>query len=167
MPKPHRFAVTVDLLVFVPSEHGPALLCVQRAHDPYAGCWALPGGFVDEGEDLDEAAVRELYEETGLQLGAEELVQLAAFGEPGRDPRGQTITIAFIALLSEEPLIEAGDDAAKACFWPIEGLLTGHGPITLAFDHEDILRSAIDRLNSLDLEEGDDDDEEEDDEGEA
>jgi 8-oxo-dGTP diphosphatase len=167
MPEPHRFAVTVDLLVFVPSEHGPALLCVQRAYDPYAGCWALPGGFVDEGEDLAEAAARELYEETGLQLGAEELVQFAAFGDPGRDPRGQTITIAFIALLSEQPLIKAGDDAAKACFWPIASLLTGHGPIALAFDHEDILRAAIDRVNSLNLEGGDDDDDEDDEADEA
>ena len=149
MGKPHRYAVTVDVLVFAPSEHGPALLCVERANPPFQGCWALPGGFIDPGEDLPAAAVRELVEETGVELAVDELVQLAAFGAPGRDPRGQTITVAFIALLNEEPQVQAGDDAAKARFWPVEGLLGGHGPITMAFDHQEILHSAIDRLNSL------------------
>ncbi len=153
MGEPHRYAVTVDILVFAPSEHGPALLCVERAYAPFQGCWALPGGFVDPGEDLPDAAVRELLEETGMDLTTDELVQLAAFGTPGRDPRGQTITVAFMALLPEEPEVQAGDDAAKAKFWPVEGLLGGHGPITMAFDHQDILISAIDRLNSLGIDE--------------
>ena len=149
MPPPTRFLVTVDVLVFAPSEHGPALLCIERAHQPFAGCWALPGGFVDEGEDLVEAALRELLEETGLELVQDELIQLAAFGTPGRDPRGQTITVAFIALLSDEPAVRGGDDAAKARFFPVEGLLGGHGPITLAFDHLEILECALERINRL------------------
>ena len=153
MPAPTRFAVTVDLLVFAPSEHGPALLCIERARSPFAGCWALPGGFVDEGEDLAQAAVRELLEETGVELGIDDLIQLAAFGAPGRDPRGQTITVAFICRMSEEPEVSASDDAAKARFWPVEGLIGGHGPITLAFDHLDILECALDRLNSLGVDE--------------
>ena len=153
MPAPDRFAVTVDILVFAPSEHGPALLCIERARPPFAGCWALPGGFVDQGEDLPQAAVRELAEETGVELSGDDLIQLAAFGAPGRDPRGQTITVAFISLLTEEPQVVASDDAAKARFWPVEGLIGGHGPITLAFDHHDILECALDRLNSLGIDE--------------
>jgi 8-oxo-dGTP diphosphatase len=161
MPAPERFAVTVDVLMFAPSEHGPALLCIERAKPPFAGCWALPGGFVDAGEDLPQAAVRELAEETGVAITEDELIQLGAFGAPGRDPRGQTITVAFIALMTEEPVVEAADDAAKARFWPVEGLIGGHGPITLAFDHLDILSSALDRLNSLGVDEIDDEDGEE------
>ena len=157
-----RFPVTVDVLVFAPSENGPALLCVQRAYAPFQGCWALPGGFVDMGEDLPQAAVRELMEETGVGVDSTELIQLGAFGAPGRDPRGQTITVAYIALLSDEPEVRAGDDAARACFWPVEGLLTGHGPITMAFDHDDILAAAIERLNSLELEDVEDEEPDED-----
>ena len=160
MPAPERFAVTVDVLVFAPSEHGPALLCIQRARPPFAGCWALPGGFVDAGEDLSQAALRELAEETGVDLTTDDLMQLGAFGTPGRDPRGQTITVAFIALMTEEPTVEAADDAAKARFWPVEGLLGGHGPIALAFDHLDILSVALDRLDGLGEEEIDDEDDE-------
>ena len=82
MPPPSRFPVTVDVLVFVPSEHGPALLCIERAHQPFAGCWALPGGFVDEGEDLVEAALRELLEEIGLN-SYRTMIQLAALARLG------------------------------------------------------------------------------------
>lgn len=153
MPAPDRFAVSVDTLVFAPSEHGPALLCIERKNPPFAGCWALPGGFVDRGEDLPEAALRELSEETGVALELDEIFQLGAFGSPGRDPRGQTVTVAFIALLSEEPEVNSGDDAAKARFWPIEALMAGSGPITLAFDHLDILEAALERLDLLGIDE--------------
>jgi 8-oxo-dGTP diphosphatase len=142
--------VTVDLLVFAPSEHGPALLCIQRANPPFQSCWAFPGGFLDPDEDLADAAVRELKEETGVEIAPGDLIQLGAFGRPGRDPRGQTITVAFIALLAEMPQAIAGDDATRAIFWPVDGLLTGHTPITLAFDHEEILRCAISRVGDLD-----------------
>src|SRR5215475_13895163 len=89
-----RPAVTVDVVI-VTRERRPRVLLIRRKHDPFADMWAIPGGFVDMDEALDAAAARELREETGVE--AQRLEQLHTFGEPGRDPRGRTITVAYLA----------------------------------------------------------------------
>jgi 8-oxo-dGTP diphosphatase len=107
-----RPAVTCDAVVFTMRADDLAVLLIQRKDDPFRGQWALPGGFVNENESLDRAAARELAEETGL-TGAR-LEQLGAFGDPGRDPRGHTVTVAWVTFLVAEAAITAGDDAAAA-----------------------------------------------------
>jgi 8-oxo-dGTP diphosphatase len=133
-----RPAVTVDLVLF--SQQRPRqVLLVRRRQPPFAGAWALPGGFVQENEPLEVAARRELYEETGLRMG--ELEQLQAFGDPGRDPRGWTISIVFWGVLAAEAVrLRAGDDAAEAAWHPLTRLPA------LAFDHAHILAVARQRL---------------------
>jgi 8-oxo-dGTP diphosphatase len=91
-----------------------AVLLIQRKDEPFRGAWALPGGFVNENESLDRAAARELSEETGLS--GLRLEQLGAFGDPGRDPRGHVVTIAYVTFLVTEPAINAGDDAAAVAW---------------------------------------------------
>jgi 8-oxo-dGTP diphosphatase len=91
-----------------------AVLLIQRKGEPFKGAWALPGGFVNENESLDRAAARELSEETGLS--SLRLEQLGAFGDPGRDPRGHVVTIAYVTFLVTEPAINAGDDAAAVAW---------------------------------------------------
>jgi 8-oxo-dGTP diphosphatase len=135
-----RPAVTVDLVV-VTRERKPRVLLIRRGHDPYAGTWALPGGFVDEDETLETAARRELREETGVAV--EELQQLQTFGDPGRDPRGWTIAVAFLARVAAKGLRpEAADDAAEVGWYRLDRLPP------LAFDHEEILACARQRLAS-------------------
>ena len=130
-----RPALTVDIVLVKPGPNGLELLLIQRGHPPFASRWALPGGFVDENESLEAAACRELAEETGLADVT--LGQLAAFGDPGRDPRGWTVSVVFWALVEGEvPILRAGDDAADACWWPLDDLPQ------LAFDHEEIVASA-------------------------
>lgn len=120
----------------------PEVLLIERGREPFRGLWALPGGFVEIDEDLSEAARRELREETGIEIGdGERLVQLGAFGRPGRDPRGRTISVVYLASVCRsrsEPT--AGDDAARAEWFPLSGLPE------LAFDHADILAEARRRL---------------------
>ncbi len=135
-----RPAVTVDCVIFgwQPMQK-LKLLLIERAHDPHAGCWALPGGFVDMDEDIDTAARRELQEETGVTNVFIE--QLYTFGAPERDPRGRTISVAYYALvnLSEhEPV--ADSDAAQVAWFGLEELPE------LAFDHALIVKTAIARL---------------------
>lgn len=107
-----RPAVTCDSVVFTMRADDLAVLLVQRKEEPFRGHWALPGGFVGENEPLERAAARELAEETGI--GNVKLEQLGAFGEPGRDPRGHTITVAWMTFLVAEAAVTAGDDAAAA-----------------------------------------------------
>src|SRR6476469_544994 len=112
-----RPAVTADIAV-VTREAEPRVLLIRRKGEPFAGAWALPGGVVDPGETLADAARRELREETGVE--GVDLEQLAAFGDPGRDPRGWTITIAFLARVDAaavKPI--AGDDAAALGWHPL------------------------------------------------
>lgn len=127
-----RPALTVDLALLRPGADGLEVLLIRRGRAPFAGCWALPGGFVDEGEPLEAAACRELQEETGVTGVA--LQQLAAFGDPGRDPRGWTVSVVFWGWLPAETLPPcAGDDAAAVGWWPLQALPP------LAFDHDRIL----------------------------
>jgi len=131
-----RPAVTADIAVFKPSLE---VLLIRRKSDPYAGKFALPGGFVEIGESLEAAAARELKEETRLEPTV--LKQFRAFGDPDRDPRGRTITIAFWAFVSDEEAKSAkpGYDAADATWMPVwEALQTN-----LAFDHGVILEKML------------------------
>jgi 8-oxo-dGTP diphosphatase len=124
MPLPDRYFVTVDAVTVAPSaDGGPSVLLIRRAHDPFAGSWALPGGFVDSDEDLEQAARRELAEETGVV--AHSMRQIGAFGDPGRDPRGRSISIAFLAVLDAMSSAQAGDDAAEARWFPIDRVPEG------------------------------------------
>jgi 8-oxo-dGTP diphosphatase len=133
--------VTVDVVIFALRESELQVLLIQRGVPPFEGGWALPGGFVLEGESLEEAARRELSEETGVRDVY--LEQLYTFGDPDRDPRGRVVTVAYYALLTTEtaPLV-AGTDAGAAQWMPARE----HPP--LAFDHEDILRYALERLTN-------------------
>ena len=116
-----RPSVTADILIF--SQKGSdgdrlRLLLIKRKHDPYEGCFALPGGFVNPDETVDQAAKRELEEETGL--GGIEPAQLRLFSTPGRDPRGWVITQVFIAVIDEDQhTVTAGDDAAMAAWFDV------------------------------------------------
>ncbi|MBW3565949.1 MAG: NUDIX hydrolase [Acidobacteria bacterium] len=133
-----RPALTVDIVVFR-EQLGDEVLLVRRKHPPFEGCWALPGGFVDQDEALDQTARRELMEETGIEAG--ELEQLGAWGEPGRDPRGHTVSVVYMTAVVDGEA-RADDDAAEVRWFAIDELPT------LAFDHSDIVRAAIERIGS-------------------
>jgi 8-oxo-dGTP diphosphatase len=142
------FAVTVDVVILTISEGHLRVLLVRRGVPPFEGMWALPGGFKRPTETLDEAARRELAEETGVD-GAMLLSQLGAYGDPGRDPRMNVVTIAYLAVLREVSHVVAGTDAADAALVPVSDALDR--TIELAFDHERIVRDAVERVR-LDLE---------------
>ncbi|RLF33327.1 MAG: hypothetical protein DRN07_02895 [Thermoplasmata archaeon] len=110
-----------------------AILLVQRKHEPFRGKWALPGGFVEYGETVEEAVLREFEEETGLSAHITRL--LGVYSDPARDPRGHTVSVVFILSAEGEP--RAGDDAAAARFFHVNDLPP------LAFDHEKIIRDAV------------------------
>ena len=126
-----RPAVAVDLAV-VTRERLPRILLIRRKHEPFAGRWALPGGFVNMDESLEDAARRELREETGVRTTRIE--QLHTFGAPGRDPRGRVISVVYLARAKAATLKpQAADDAAETDWHPL------HRPPALAFDHDKIL----------------------------
>src|SRR3954471_20611298 len=138
-----RPAVTVDCVVFgldLDAEDLKILL-IQRSGKPFAGMWALPGGFVDMGETLEQAAKRELQEETGISRLY--LEQLYTFGDPGRDPRGHTVTVAYYALVKLSDHAPKAADDAKAVDW-----FSVSKPPKLAFDHAKILKLALERLRA-------------------
>ncbi|HLN27996.1 MAG TPA: NUDIX hydrolase [Gemmataceae bacterium] len=129
-----RPAVTVDIVIVTRAPR-PRVLLVRRKHDPFAGMWAVPGGFVEMDESLEDAAHRELKEETGIKAGR--LRQLHTFGAPGRDPRGRTISVVYMAQLDARKLKpQADDDAAEVGWFSLSK------PPTLAFDHAEILAAA-------------------------
>jgi 8-oxo-dGTP diphosphatase len=136
------FAVTVDVVVLTMAKGRLQVLLVQRGVDPFAGMWAIPGGFKRPDETLDEAARRELAEETGVD-GSALLRQFGAYGDPGRDPRMNVVTVAYLAVLRDVGAIAAGSDAADASLIPVSDVLNGQ--IELAFDHLRILRDAVER----------------------
>jgi 8-oxo-dGTP diphosphatase len=126
---PETPKLMVDIVI--PDEEGRVLL-IQRGSDPYQGSWALPGGFVDVGETVEDAAVREAKEETGLDV---ELLRLVGvYSDPDRDPRGHNVSVAFLARAEGDP--SAASDAAEAAF-------LDPSSIDLAFDHESIVSDAL------------------------
>ena len=129
-----RPAVTVDAVVFDMRDGRRQVLLIRRGQPPFEGCWALPGGFIDIDEPLEDAVGRELAEETGIK--AREVVQIGAFGDPDRDPRGRTIGVAYLVRSFSPETPTPGDDAAEARWWPMDSLPR------LAFDHEKILAAA-------------------------
>lgn len=142
------FGVTVDVVILTMSEGTLRVLLVRRGEAPYQGMWAIPGGFKRPTETLDEAANRELAEETGVEA-ASLLTQFGAYGDPGRDPRMNVVTVGYLAVRREMGAIVAGTDAADAALFPVADVLKGR--IDLAFDHLRIVRDAVDRVR-VDLE---------------
>lgn len=139
------FAVTVDIVIATVRSGSLDVLLVERGGEPFAGRFALPGGFVQIDEDLDVAARRELAEETGIGVeaaGEAALEQLATYGAPGRDPRMRVVSVAYVALLADLAEPQAGTDAAHAELVPVDRALG----LDLAFDHRQILRDALERI---------------------
>ncbi|RME99440.1 MAG: NUDIX hydrolase, partial [Bacteroidetes bacterium] len=137
-----RPSVTVDCIIFGLDESSQLkVLLIKRKSDPYAGYWALPGGFVQMEESLEDAARRELEEETGLQDVFME--QLFTFGQPDRDPRGRVISVAYYALTNlAEHRLQSSTDAKEAAWFLADN------PPQLAFDHSTILATALARLRA-------------------
>jgi 8-oxo-dGTP diphosphatase len=135
-----RPAVTVDVVLFTIRAGELAVLMIRRGGTPFKGHWALPGGFVEDNESLERAAARELQEETGVVQTA--LEQLGAFGDPGRDPRGHTVSVAFYAFLVAATRPVAADDAADAQWVALSTLTRAR----IAFDHSRIIALAVERL---------------------
>ena len=132
-----RPAVTADMIVLA-DESEPKILLIQRGDEPFKGCWAFPGGFMNMDETTEQCARRELKEETGLDI--EEVQQVGAYSTVDRDPRGRTITVAYITHVPQILPVTGLDDAAEAKWWPINALPP------LAFDHAQILRDALRRF---------------------
>lgn len=137
-----RPAVTTDCVVFTKEEE-PKVLLIQRGNEPYKGCWAFPGGFMNMEETAEECAVRELKEETGLTV--KQIQQIGAYSKVDRDPRGRTISIAYLAIVDAPTAVSGMDDAAKAAWFPLSSLPN------LAFDHQDIMADAIALFNKYTL----------------
>jgi 8-oxo-dGTP diphosphatase len=142
------FAVTVDVVILTMSEGLLHVLLVCRGEAPFEGMWAIPGGFKRPTETLDEAAKRELAEETGVDA-ASLLTQFGAYGDPERDPRMNVVTIAYVAVLRDVGAVVGGSDAAAAALIPVSDVL--NGKIELAFDHLRLVRDALERVR-VDLE---------------
>lgn len=138
---------SVDLSVFTIIDGKLQVLLIERGNHPSKGKWALPGGFIDTNESIDEAAARELLEETSVDISdGGYLEQVKTYGYPGRDRRGYIISTLYTTLIAELPEPKAGDDAVKARFVPVDEALSGSFP--LAFDHEVLLRDALERVQS-------------------
>ena len=132
-----KIFVTVDVTVFRKLEGEKQILLIQRLNEPFKNYWALPGGFVDEHEDLETAAKRELFEETDIQLF--QVKQIKAYGNPDRDPRSHTISVAFYGEIDSLAVATAKDDAISVKWFFIDELPA------LAFDHSEIIRDAMER----------------------
>ena len=137
MPK-QEISITTDAVIFSTLSNTDYVLLIQRKNDPFKDEWALPGGFLETDETFETGAKRELKEETGLDVKA--LKQIGVFGAIGSDPRGRTISIAFVGTISSTPKVEAADDAKNAKWWPLNNLPN------LAFDHSEIIAKALKAL---------------------
>lgn len=133
-----KIFVTVDVLIVRPFEMEQQILLIKRKNDPFKDCWALPGGFVDENEDLQQAAIRELVEET--QVKVSHLEQIGAFGKPDRDPRGHMVSIAYFGKVATNTIAIAADDAKEIGWFSITNLPS------LAFDHSAIIEAGLQKL---------------------
>jgi 8-oxo-dGTP diphosphatase len=137
------FAITVDVVILTMVGGDLHALLVRRGQEPFQGMWAIPGGFKRPEETLDEAARRELLEETGVD-GASLLTQFGAYGDPDRDPRMNVVTVGYLAVLRDVGTVVAGTDAVEAALTPVSDVVNGKTP--LAFDHLRIVRDAIERV---------------------
>ncbi len=131
-----RPMLTADVVVLAGAAEDARVLLIQRGNPPFAGSWALPGGFVEEGEQVAEAAPRELAEETGLRLDSGSLEMLGVYDTPGRDPRGWTVSVVYIARVPGESAVTGADDASDARWFAVEEMPG------LAFDHALIVADA-------------------------
>ncbi|WP_232828359.1 NUDIX hydrolase [Kribbella monticola] len=138
--------VAADLVILTVRDGSLQVLLIRRGIEPHKDRWALPGGFVRPVEDLEAAARRELAEETGLVSDRIHLEQVATYGEPGRDPRGRVVSVAYLALVPDLPTPVAGTDAASASWVPADEVLTD--PERLAFDHHRILLDGVERARA-------------------
>lgn len=132
--------LTVDSVIVKKTVAGFSLLLIKRANEPFKNDWALPGGFVDSNEDLMDAAIRELSEETSIKT--EKLEQIGAFGKPFRDPRNHVVSIAYFGIVPDDTIGIAADDAKEVGWFPIKELPK------LAFDHEEIVTLALQKFLS-------------------
>lgn len=162
-PEPHDprdfppFAVTVDIAIFTLINNELGVVLIERGAPPFRGALALPGGFVKPEEDLLEAAVRELEEETALAIDPADLVQVGAYGAPNRDPRQRVVSIAFAALVANLDKPAGGSDAASAAVYPVHQVLARNAQALerpnpehlLAFDHGQILSDALRVVSQL------------------
>ena len=133
-----RPSVTVDSIIIKNNEQGKYILLIQRKHEPCAGLWAIPGGFVDMDELLETAAIRELKEETSVEIDS--LTQFYTFDALDRDPRGRTLSVVFYGIIGHNPTIKAQDDAQNVAWFPINNLPD------LAFDHANVLKQFFDKI---------------------
>jgi len=135
-----RPALTSDCIILRKNKTATEILLIQRAYAPYKGYWALPGGFVDPEETTQEAARRELYEETGID--SVNLTQLHTFSELDRDPRGRTVSVVYYSIIENAEIsVKAGDDASNTEWFSLKTLPK------LAFDHSKIIEFAIEMLD--------------------
>ncbi len=136
-----RAALTVDAIVFAKENGSTYILLIQRGNEPFKNMWALPGGFIEMDETLENACKRELDEETGLKV--EKMTQFRTFDAVNRDPRHRTISVVFFAELHERKTVKGGDDAARAEWFSISDLPE------LAFDHSQILNDFFGNILKL------------------
>jgi len=135
-----RPAVTADCIV-ITKEAEPKVLLIQRGDEPFKGAWAFPGGFMDMDETTEQCAIRELEEETGLKVS--KVYQIGAYSKVDRDPRGRTITVAYLAIIDAPIAVIGQDDAAKAQWFLLSALPE------LAFDHDEIMHDAIKKYKEI------------------
>ena len=134
-----RPAVTADCVV-ITKEAEPKVLLIERGAAPFKGCWAFPGGFLNMDETTEQCAIRELKEETGLEV--DKVKEIGTYSKVDRDPRGRTITVAYLAVVESPMEVKGQDDAAKAQWFPIDALPD------LAFDHDEIMKDAIEAFKN-------------------
>ena len=145
-----RPSVTADCVVMT-SEAEPKVLLIERGDEPYKGCWAFPGGFMNMDETTEQCAVRELEEETGLRVSA--VRQIGAYSQVDRDPRGRTVTVAYLAVVDTPMAVSGQDDAAKAQWFKLAAFQdepNGQAERPeLAFDHDEVMKDAIRIYNEI------------------